>query len=105
MTSVAFISAMTALGKTILPYGASLWLYGSRARGTAKEDSDWDLLILLDKEKREITDFDAYSAPLMELGFENEQVVMPQIYTRKEWEKCAFTPYAKNVEQDKIVLI
>jgi len=26
---------------------AKVYLYGSRARGTAKNDSDWDLLILL----------------------------------------------------------
>ena len=30
---------------------AKVYLYGSRARGTMKPDSDWDLLILLDKDK------------------------------------------------------
>lgn len=25
---------------------AEVWLYGSRARGTAREDSDWDVLVL-----------------------------------------------------------
>ena len=25
---------------------AEVWLYGSRARGTAREDSDWDILVL-----------------------------------------------------------
>jgi len=30
---------------------AKIYLYGSRAKGTAKKDSDWDLLILLNREK------------------------------------------------------
>jgi uncharacterized protein len=30
---------------------AKIYLYGSRSRGTAKSNSDWDLLILLNKDK------------------------------------------------------
>ena len=30
---------------------AKLILFGSRARGNAKPDSDWDILILVDKER------------------------------------------------------
>ena len=44
------------LGKKVLPSTASLWLYGSRARGTANTESDWDLLILLDEDKQKTTD-------------------------------------------------
>ncbi len=28
---------------------AEVWLYGSRARGTANEESDWDVLVLTPK--------------------------------------------------------
>ena len=34
-----------------LPKGGRVLLYGSRARGDAHEDSDWDLLLILDKKK------------------------------------------------------
>ena len=47
--SAQFIGRLSRLGKKVLPSTASLWLYGSHARGTAHEDSDWDLLILLDE--------------------------------------------------------
>ncbi|MEY8486706.1 nucleotidyltransferase domain-containing protein [Parabacteroides sp. ASD2025] len=28
-----------------------VWLYGSRAKGNAREDSDWDILVLSSKDK------------------------------------------------------
>ena len=31
--------------------GAKIYLYGSRFRGTARSNSDWDLLILINKDK------------------------------------------------------
>mgnify|MGYP002673241882 CR=1 FL=1 len=33
-----------------LPASGKAILFGSQARGTAREDSDWDILIILDKE-------------------------------------------------------
>ena len=47
---------------------AQILLYGSRARGTEHTESDWDLLILLDKDKIEDSDYDQISYPIVELG-------------------------------------
>lgn len=47
---------------------AKILLYGSRARGTEHNESDWDLLILLDKDKIEDSDYDQISYPIVELG-------------------------------------
>lgn len=105
MKKQQFISQLASLGKSILPVGASLWLYGSQARGEATADSDWDLLILLDKEKQEFEDFGRYAYPFTEMGADNGEYIIPQIYTKKDWNKYAFTPFVKNVEQDKIVLV
>ena len=100
-----FIGRLSQLGKKVLPSSASLWLYGSRARGTAHADSDWDLLILLDKERQESTDFAQYAYPFTLMASDEDQMAIPQIYTKKQWQQMSFTPFVKNVEQDKVVLV
>lgn len=82
-----------------------MWLYGSRARGEAREDSDWDLLVLLDKDKREPKDEEIYCWPFNDYGFIYNQYVSPKIYTKKEWNTLKYASFAQNVEQDKIVLV
>lgn len=101
----ALMNRIKSLGKSILPKDGSLWLYGSRARGTATNDSDWDILILLNKEKRTPEDFEKYSFPFTDLGYEFNELVNPHLYTKKQWEDVSFSPFVKNVEQDKIVLV
>jgi len=56
------------LKRQILP-NEKVILFGSQARGDAREDSDWDLLVLLNKEKRNfIEDYDKYGYPFSEIG-------------------------------------
>ena len=98
------IQRIKELGKKILPEGASLWLYGSRARGDARPDSDYDLLILLDNETIPAeVDSSAYDLCLM--GYDEGVEINPHIYPRKKWESWSFSPFYKNVTQDKRVLI
>ncbi len=88
-----------------LPSGARAYLFGSQARGDARPDSDWDVLIVLDKEKLDDTDFDNYSYPLFELGWKHAIQITPIMYTLKEWLANKFTLFYKNVEKDGIQLI
>ena len=91
-----------ALGR--VPKGTSIWLYGSRARGTERDDSDWDVLILLDKKKIEQEDFDKISYPLIEFGWHFGADLSPQLYTRAEWKQMHNTPYCQNVEREKKII-
>ena len=92
------------LGRQVLPQDAHLLLYGSRARGDFRDDSDWDLLILLNR-PQESSDFQNIAYPIMELGFDLGEYFSIQTYSQQEWNSMSFLPYYKNVEQDKIVLV
>ena len=58
MESSDILNEIKRIAKEVLPKGGQLILYGSRARNEATEDSDWDLLILLDKQEIEKQDRD-----------------------------------------------
>ncbi len=81
-------------------------LFGSRARGDAREDSDWDVLVLVEGEvtdarKRRIR----YT--LYDLEFEVGMVLASIIKSKEQWYKEATfykTWLAQNVEQEGIIL-
>ena len=80
---------------------AKIYLYGSRSRGEATSESDWDLLILLNRDnipldvEREIT------YPLYDLEFETGSLISPAVYSEKEWNsKFSITPFYKNVMKE-----
>jgi hypothetical protein len=98
------IDYIKAMATQSLPKGSQLLLYGSRARGDEHKGSDWDLLILLDKNKVEESDYDNVAFPFTMLGWQIGEIITPQIYTKDEWEKISFLPFHKNVENDKVVL-
>lgn len=88
-----------------LPVGAKAILFGSQARGEAQDDSDWDILILLDKPKIEAIDYDNISYPLRELGWDIRECINPVMYTLKDWMKYSFSPFYHNVKNEGIDLI
>ena len=98
------IERIRHLGNEVLPEGSSLWLYGSRARDVFRPESDWDLLILLNKSKISSSDYD-FVYPFRELGWMIGEEINPHIYSKQQWDSWTFLPYFKNVEQDKIVLV
>ena len=102
MTENEFIKQIKVSSKQLLPEGTSLWLFGSRARGDNREDSDWDILVLLNREGRK--DYDEIGYPLNELFWQHGQDVNTIIQTRSEWQQKSFTPFYKNVMQDAIAL-
>ena len=91
--------------RDVLPVGAHAYLYGSQARGNASQDSDWDVLILLDKQKIEAEDYDNVSYPLVELGWSLNECISPVLYTMKDWVKYRFTPFVHNVKNEGILLL
>ena len=93
------------LKRAILP-NEKVILFGSQARGDAKEDSDWDLLVVLNKKgKRNWNDFDNYASPFEEMGWDYGVAVNSLLYTQEEWDKRKITPLYKNIENEGIEII
>lgn len=99
--SPSLIDRLRETDRQVVPKGGKVWLYGSRARGTAHDDSDWDLLILLSKSHITSKDEDDIAYPFVLEGWRNNMAVSPQVYTYDEWEARSFTPFYQNVERDK----
>lgn len=99
------LDAIRTIAREILPAGYRLRLFGSRARGDHRQDSDWDIHILIPGDQRLTLQQHAdLSWPLEQKGWEMEEMITAWIYTYKDWEKRSFLPFYKNVEKDAIDL-
>ena len=93
-------------GNEILPSGSRIVLYGSRARGDFREDSDWDIHILIPGENRvPLSQVDSYLFPLTRLGWEYDEEFSTILYSYGDWEKRKYNPFYENVEKDKIIIL
>lgn len=98
------LSQIQTLARETVPEGSLVMLFGSRARGDAKKDSDWDILIVLPKKSLEQKDYDDVSYPFVELGWKLNEQINPIMYTQDEWRANSITPFYDNVVREGIRL-
>ena len=94
------LNSIRKLKRQLLP-DDRLILFGSQARGDARPDSDWDLLVVLDKPKKEQSDEDKTFEFVM-MGWRLGVYLSIKIFTLKQWEQGKAFPFYKNVEKDGI---
>jgi len=92
------------LKRQLLPNDRMI-LFGSQARGDARPDSDWDLLVLMNKDKRNFTeDYDNFAYPFAELGLKYDTYISTKIYSVKDWEMHP-SIFRHNVEREGIEIL
>lgn len=82
---------------------AEIILYGSRARGNYKQESDWDILILLTTFVNENLK-EKIRNELFEIELETDQAISSIIQSKKEWNDFNLTPFYRNIEKEGVVI-
>ena len=77
---------------------AQIILYGSR------EDSDWDVLAIVDKPRLTLKDRSNLQYPVWDKGLELGEEINVFPYTRKQWEDGPLTLFKHNVMTEGIAI-
>jgi uncharacterized protein len=84
---------------------AKAFLFGSRARGDNRPDSDWDILILVDNLNVTNEIEDKFRDDLYNIELESGQIISAFIYPKIYWQKkLKFSPLYKMVKKEGIKL-
>ena len=92
----------TRLKQALGAHLRELWLFGSRARGEARPDSDYDLLILVDHDANELRD------RVLDLQVEmldrHDALVTTLLHTQDDWQRQQGYPLAINIAREAVRL-
>ena len=85
--------------------GMQTILFGSEARGDARQDSDIDLLILVDADRITLAEESRITDDLYNIEFETGVLINPKVVTRKQWETARKqTLFYQNVMREGVLL-
>ncbi len=80
---------------------ARIILFGSRARGDFKTNSDWDFLILTSVQVNEHLKKQIRTS-LIDTELDAEEVISTLIYSQKQWMDYKVTPLYKNITKEGV---
>ena len=82
---------------------AEVYLYGSRARGDNRNDSDWDILVISPSEKITFDYESELRDPIIELELNSGEIISLLVYSKNDWiRKKAVSPLFLNVSKEGI---
>ena len=80
---------------------AEIYLFGSRARGDFRGDSDWDVLILTGREVDRKLEEDIRNR-IFDIEIDEEEPISTMIYSKKKWMELEVTPLYKNIQSEGV---
>jgi predicted nucleotidyltransferase len=84
---------------------AVVYLFGSRARGDFRPDSDWDILILVDANQVTNEIEDKFRDDLYDIELDSGQIISTFIYPKAFWKSTLIhSPLYKNVNREGLLL-
>jgi len=84
---------------------AEVILFGSHARGQAGDESDWDVLILIDSPKKNRLIEEKYRNEMFELELELGEPISTFVYSKQDWEtRHIYTPLYQNIKKEGVKL-
>lgn len=83
---------------------AQIILYGSRARGDFREDSDWDVLAIVDKPRLTLEERGNIQYPVWDKGLDMGAEINVFPYTRRQWDEAPPSLFKYNVQKEGIAL-
>lgn len=82
---------------------AKVILFGSRARGDSSNVSDWDFLILTEKEPTEGLK-KKIRRRFYDVELETDQIISSLIYSKENWERLQVTSLYKAIQNDGVTV-
>ncbi len=83
---------------------AEIVLFGSRARGDYKEDSDWDVLVLTDKAQDNAVHKLKILDAIYDVELRSGYLITPIIRNKKLWQTLKVSPLFNEVRKDGVEL-
>jgi predicted nucleotidyltransferase len=84
---------------------AEVILYGSRARGDNKPDSDWDVMILLNRKNVDKKTEQTFRHNLLDVELEIGVPISVFVYSKSDWEgKYSMTPLFRSIKKEGILI-
>jgi predicted nucleotidyltransferase len=84
---------------------AEVILYGSRARGDNRRDSDWDVMILLKRKDVDKKVEQTFRHHLLDIELEIGVPVSVFVYSKSDWEgKYSITPLFRSIKKEGILI-
>jgi uncharacterized protein len=82
---------------------AEVILFGSRARGDNKKDSDWDFLILTDKAAQDKTINDL-KFNIFKIVIEIKNHIFPLVENKADWKNIEVTEIFQNIKSEGLAV-